>query len=150
MNVILIAAITADGYIARHSNEIVEWSLDLHLFKEQTMGCPIIMGANTKKTLKLNLSGRKEIVINRKDDPQEILNNLNAKTCFVIGGGKTNTLFSSYLTHLYLTFHPLIFAKGIKLFTDLENEMNLSLMKVLPVKNQKNLYQFQYKVNRLK
>ena len=114
------------------------------------MGGPIKMGANTKKTLKLNLSGRKEIVINRKDDPQEILNNLNAKTCFVIGGGKTNTLFSSYLTHLYLTFHPLIFAKGIKLFTDLENEMNLSLMKVLPVKNQKNLYQFQYKVNRLK
>ena len=35
MNVILIAAITADGYIARHSNEIVEWSLDLQLFKEQ-------------------------------------------------------------------------------------------------------------------
>ena len=33
MNVILIAAITADGYIARHSNEIVEWSLDLQLFK---------------------------------------------------------------------------------------------------------------------
>ena len=44
MNVILIAAITADGYIARHSNEIVEWSLDLQLFKEQTMGFPIIMG----------------------------------------------------------------------------------------------------------
>ena len=46
MNVILIAAITADGYIARHSNEIVEWSLDLQLFKEQTMGFPIIMGSD--------------------------------------------------------------------------------------------------------
>tara|TARA_B110000014_G_C19990110_1_gene512818 strand:+ start:408 stop:860 length:453 start_codon:yes stop_codon:yes gene_type:complete len=150
MNIILIAAVTADGYIAKHNNEAVGWSLDLHLFKEQTMGCPIIMGSNTKKTLKINLSGRKEIVIHRKDDPQEILNNLKAETCFVIGGGRTNTLFSSYLTHLYLTFHPLIFAKGIKLFTDLENEMDLSLIKVLPVKNRKNLYQFQYKVNRLK
>ena len=56
MNVILIAAITADGYIARHSNEIVEWSLDLQLFKEQTMGFPIIMGSNTKKTLKTDLT----------------------------------------------------------------------------------------------
>ena len=53
MHVILIAAITADGYIARHSNEIVNWSLDLHLFKKQTMGFPVIMGSNTKKTLNM-------------------------------------------------------------------------------------------------
>ncbi len=58
MHVILIAAITADGYIARHSNEIVSWSLDLHLFKKQTMGFPVIMGSNTKKTLNIDLSGR--------------------------------------------------------------------------------------------
>ena len=49
---------TADGYIARHSNEIVSWSLDLHLFKKQTMGFPVIMGSNTKKTLNIDLSGR--------------------------------------------------------------------------------------------
>ena len=54
MHVILIAAITADGYIARHSNEIVSWSLDLHLFKKQTMGFPVIMGSNTKKTLNID------------------------------------------------------------------------------------------------
>ena len=80
MNVILIAAITADGYIARHSNEIVEWSLDLQLFKEQTMGFPIIMGSNTKKTLKTDLTGRKEIVVHRTDNPKEILAGIKSPT----------------------------------------------------------------------
>ena len=148
MNVILIAAITADGYIARHSNEIVEWSLDLQLFKEQTMGFPIIMGSNTKKTLTADLTGRKEIVVHRTDSPKEILAGIKASTCFVIGGGMTNALFSSYLTHLYLTVHPLIFAKGIKLFEGLASEINLSLVQALPIKGQKNLHQFQYKVSR--
>ena len=148
MNVILIAAITADGYIARHSNEIVEWSLDLQLFKEQTMGFPIIMGANTKKTLTTDLTGRKEIVVHRTDSPKEILAGIKASTCFVIGGGMTNTLFSPYLTHLYLTVHPLIFAKGIKLFEGLAGELNLSLVQIVPIKGQKSLQQFQYKVSR--
>ena len=148
MNVILIAAITADGYIARHSNEIVEWSLDLQLFKEQTMGFPIIMGSNTKKTLKIDLTGRKEILNHRTDSPNEILSGIKASTCFVIGGGMTNALFSSYLTHLYLTVHPLIFAKGIKLFEGLASEINLSLVQAVPIKGQKNLHQFQYKVSR--
>ena len=148
MNVILIAAITADGYIARHSNEIVEWSLDLQLFKEQTMGFPIIMGSNTKKMLTTDLTGRKEIVVHRTDSPKEILAGIKASTCFVIGGGMTNTLFSPYLTHLYLTVHPLIFAKGIKLFEGLAGELNLSLVQIVPIKGQKSLQQFQYKVSR--
>ena len=148
MNVILIAAITADGYIARHSNEIVEWSLDLQLFKEQTMGFPIIMGSNTKKTLTTDLTGRKEIVVHRTDSPKEILAGIKTSPCFVIGGGMTNTLFSPYLTHLYLTVHPLIFAKGIKLFEGLAGELNLSLVQKVPIKGQKNLHQFQYKVSK--
>ena len=148
MDIILIAAITADGYIARHSNETVEWTLDLHLFKEQTMGWPVIMGPNTKETLNSDLSGRKEIVIHRDDIPKKILSNIKTEKCFVIGGGKTNTLFSPYLTHMYLTFHPLVFAKGVKLFSNLKDEMELTLLNVVPVINRKNLYQFQYKINK--
>ena len=48
--VILIAAVTVDGYIARHNLEVISWSEDLHLFKEQTLGSPIIMGSNTHST----------------------------------------------------------------------------------------------------
>ena len=148
MDIILIAAITADGYIARHSNETVKWTLDLHLFKEQTMGWPVIMGSNTKETINTDLSGRKEIVIHRDDIPKQILSNIKTEKCFVIGGAKTNTLFSPYLTHMYLTFHPLVFAKGVKLFSNLKDEMELTLLNVVPVINRKNLYQFQYKINK--
>ena len=38
--VILIAAVTVDGYIARHELEVTTWSKDLPLFKKQTMGFP--------------------------------------------------------------------------------------------------------------
>ena len=148
MNVILIAAITADGYIARHSNETVDWSLDLHLFKEQTMGYPVIMGSKTKKTLALDLKGRNEIVVNRNDKPKTILDEIKADKCFVIGGGITFTRFSTHLTHLYITIHPLIFGKGVTLFPNLKREMDLTLIKMLPVQERENLYQFQYKINR--
>tara|TARA_B100000809_G_C14697376_1_gene372867 strand:- start:15 stop:461 length:447 start_codon:yes stop_codon:yes gene_type:complete len=147
MNIILIAAITADGYIARHSNETVDWSLDLHLFKEQTMGYPVIMGSKTKKTLTLDLKGRNEIVVNRNDKPKTILNEIKADKCFIIGGGTTFTRFSAHLTHLYITIHPLIFGKGVTLFPNLKREMNLTLIKMLPVQGRENLYQFQYKIN---
>tara|TARA_X000000368_G_scaffold273133_1_gene216582 strand:- start:1923 stop:2369 length:447 start_codon:yes stop_codon:yes gene_type:complete len=148
MDVILIAATTVDGCIARHSNEVIDWTLDLHLFKEQTMGCPVIMGSNTKKTLKVDLSGREEVVVHRHDNPKKILNNIKTKKCFVIGGGRVNTMFSPYLTHIYLTFHPLVFTKGIKLFTGLKNEMKLIPINVVPVLNRKNLFQFQYKIQK--
>ena len=148
MNVILIAAITADGYIARHSNETVDWSLDLNLFKEQTMGYPVIMGSKTKNILALDLKGRNEIVVNRNDKPKTILNEIKADKCFIIGGGITFTRFSTHLTHLYITIHPLIFGKGVTLFPNLKREMDLTLIKMLPVQERENLYQFQYKINR--
>jgi len=55
VDVILIAAVTQDGYIARHSHESVTWSKDLYLFKEQTMGWPLIMGSNSFKCLQKEL-----------------------------------------------------------------------------------------------
>ena len=67
--VILIAAVTVDGYIARHDLEITNWSQDLKLFKDQTMGYPVIMGSNTFKTLANELGGRENIVVSRKDNP---------------------------------------------------------------------------------
>ena len=115
MKVILIAAITLDGFIARKSDEVITWSKDLKLFKEQTMGYPVIMGSNTEKTLTVALNGRKKIIIHRNSDPVKILSEIETDRCFVIGGGITNTKFAPYLTHLYLTPHPLIFGKGIKL-----------------------------------
>ena len=148
MDVILIAAITADGYIARHSNEKVDWSLDLHLFRKQTMGYPVIMGSQTKKTLAMDLDGRETTVIHRHSDPEKVLDKLQGDKCFIIGGGRTFTRFASYLTHIYLTIHPLIFGKGILLFPNLDKELDLIFLKMLLVDEVEGLYQFQYKINR--
>ena len=146
MEVILIAAITVNGLIARRSDEVISWSKDLALFKKQTMRHPVIMGSNTEKTLAVELEGREKIVIRRNDNVQKILTGLNSKKCFVIGGGRTYTKFAPFLTHLYLTPHPIVFGKGIPLFPDLERELSLQFMKKIPVNVADGIYQFQYKV----
>ncbi len=146
MNVILIAAVTVDGYIARHSHEVIDWSEDLALFKKQTMGHPVIMGANTRDTLPSALINREMIVVHRNDDPKQILSEITAETCFVIGGGKTNAMFAPYLTHLYLTVHPLVFGSGIKSFDGLKKEIELKLIKTISVDPERGIFQFQYAV----
>lgn len=148
MEVILIAAITMDGYIARQSDEIITWSKDLKLFKEQTMGSPVIMGSNTEKTLAVELKGRKKIIVHRNDNPKKILEDLNAEKCFIIGGGRTYTKFAPFLTHLYITPHPIVFGKGIQLFSNLKEELSLKFIRKISVSKTDGIFQFQYKVVR--
>ncbi len=148
MDVILTAAITANGRIARHSRELINWSADLELFKQQTMGCPVIMGSNTAATLVSDLKGRQKIIVHRHDNPGNILDSLSAERCFVIGGSRTYGRFGSFLTHLFLTFHPLVISGGIPLFTGLGGTLDLLLEQQVEVDNQKKIYQFQYKVKK--
>jgi dihydrofolate reductase len=148
MDIILIAAITADGYIARKSDEVISWSKDLALFKKQTMGYPVIMGSNTEKTLAVELKGREKIIVHRHDKPKKILDELNVEKCFIIGGGRTYTKFAPFLTHLYVTPHPIVFGKGIPLFPELDRELSLQFVKMVPVVKTEGIYQFQYEVVR--
>tara|TARA_S200000501_G_C20773974_1_gene721821 strand:- start:374 stop:832 length:459 start_codon:yes stop_codon:yes gene_type:complete len=145
--IVLIAAVTVDGYIARHSLEVTKWSRDLELFKHQTMGNPVIMGSNTYKTLSKELVGRDTIVLNRKNKPEDILNKITSYRCFIIGGGKTYYRFSSFLTHIYITPHPVIFGKGVPLF-DGENlkEIDLSFERIIEHDRENGIFQYQYKV----
>jgi len=144
--VILIAAVTVDGFIARHSREVTTWSKDLHLFKEQTLGYPVVMGSNTYDTLAAELEGRKMIVVHRNDNPISILESIKEDKCFIIGGGKTYARFAPYLTHLYITPHPLVFGKGIPLFDGEVPELNLKFQKMIPVDEKNGIFQYQYKV----
>lgn len=144
--IIIIAAITINGYISRHSHEIISWSKDLALFKKQTLGHPIIMGSNTKKTISSKLRNRKVIVFHRNDKPREILDNINSDICFIIGGGKTNAVFHEYATHLYITPHPLVFDKGIPLFDGKINEKQLKLINTISYLPNKGIFQYQYKI----
>ena len=146
--VILIAAVTVDGFIARHSNEITSWTKDLSLFKKQTMGHPVIMGSSTYKTLSNELSGRDVIVINRSHNPKNIISNIKDDRCFIAGGGKTYSKFYSFLTHLYITPHPYVFGKGISLFSDTIEESNLIFEKIITVSEKNGIFQYQYKINK--
>jgi len=143
--IILIAAVTVDGFIARHSNEITRWSKDLSLFKKQTMGFPIILGSNTFKTLSGELKGRDVIVVHRKDDPQNIIRNLNNSRCFIAGGGMIYSKFYKYLTHIYITPHPYIFGSGVPLFSKKVNERKLVFKKMVEVSKKDGIFQYQYK-----
>ena len=147
--VILIAAVTVDGYIARHSLEVTSWSKDLLLFKEQTMGFPIIMGSNTKKTILGKLKGRENIVFHRESNPRRILEEIAKPRCFIIGGGKTFSKFYKFLTHIFITPHPYIFGKGVKLFENNVEESGLVFQKLIEINSEKGLYQYQYKVRSL-
>ena len=148
--VILIAAVTVDGYIARHNLEITNWSQDLKLFKDQTMGCPVIMGSNTFKTLANELGGRENIVVSRKDNPGQVLSNIKAEKCFIIGGGKTYYRFLKHITDVFITPHPYVFGSGVPLFLG-ENipEVRLDFERLLEVNKSRGIFQYQYKVKNI-
>lgn len=147
--VILIAAVTVDGYVARHNLEITNWSKDLHLFKAQTMGWPIIMGSNTFKTLSGELKGREVIVVHRNDDPKSIIEDISKNQCFVIGGGKTYYRFRNQLTHIHVTPHPLVFGRGVPLFDGNKKEaLELKFKKLVEVDKESGIFQYQYEIIR--
>lgn len=146
MKVIGIAAITIDGYISKGKSDKLLWSKDKHFFKKQTMGHTIIMGSQTRKNISSTLRGRKKIIIHREDNPQKILSSIEKTKCFVIGGGKTFAKFSSHLTHLYLTTHPLLFGGGTKLFDNLNIKINLKFQKQITILPEEGIIQMQYKI----
>ena len=148
--VILIAAVTVDGYIARHNLEITNWSQDLKLFKDQTMGCPVIMGSNTFKTLANELGGRENIVVSRKDNPGQVLSNIKAEKCFIIGGGKTYYRFLKHITDVFITPHPYVFGSGVPLLSGKNiPEVRLDFQRLLEVNKSRGIFQYQYKVKNI-
>ena len=112
------------------------------------MGYPVIMGSNTKNTLTADLDGRTPIVVHRGDEPDEILSKIKSDKCFIIGGGKTYSKFAPFLTHIFLTPHPLIIGKGIPLFSDLLENLELEFLNMLDIDSEQGIYQYQYKVKR--
>ena len=148
MKIILICATTLDGYIARHSNEITNWTKDLKLFKKQTMGYPVIMGSNTFKTLQNELTGRNVIVFHRNDNPNTIIKELKTryKKIFIAGGGKTNERFMEYITDMYITPHPVMFGTGIKLFGNNKLKIKTRLTKSIEIHESEGLLQYQFKI----
>ena len=147
-DVILIAAVTIDGLIARHHREVITWSKDIPLFKKQTLGSHVVMGSNTYDALSVELEGRQTIVVHRNDDPATILDAILGDRCYIIGGGKTYARFAPFLTHLYITPHPFVFGKGIPLFDGVIPDLELVFQQMVSVDEKGGIFQYQYRVKK--
>ncbi len=111
----VIAAMARNRTIGR--NNTLPWHIpeDLQLFKETTMGCPMIMGRGTFESLPGLLAGRRHIVLTANRDYQaagaEIAHSWEeafslckeADKVFIIGGEKIFTQAIDKVDSLQLT-----------------------------------------------
>lgn len=132
----IIAAISADGFIARDSHHPAFWTSkdDKKRFVELTKRAGVVvMGSTTFKTLPRPLAERVNIVYSRtkqiegvevtQEDPQVLVDRLEAqgfKEVAICGGAEIYNLFlkEKLVRKIYLTIEPIIFGKGITLFKD--------------------------------
>ena len=136
MTTFIIAAITADGFIAKNSNHLASWTSkeDKKFFVEKTKEAGVvIMGLNTYKTIGKPLPGRLNIVYSKtekdlegvevtQDKPSKLLNNLSErgyKEVAITGGAQIYTMFmeADLVDKVYFTVEPILFGNGMSLFT---------------------------------
>ena len=139
MKVFIIAAISADGFIARSTNELANWTSaeDKKLFVKLTKEAGVmVMGATTLATIGRALPGRRTIVYTTHpedltvegveptaEDPALLVERLaaeGASAVAICGGRSIYSLFmqAGLVNELYLTVEPTVFGVGIGLFKD--------------------------------
>ena len=151
MKTFLIAAVTADGFIARNSSHLASWTSkeDKQFFVEKTKKAGVVvMGLNTFKTMGKALPGRQNIVYAppgtalegveiTQDDPKTLLAKLEQKgfkEVAICGGATIYTMFmeAGLVDKLYLTIEPILFGSGIHLFNkELDKKLELQSMQKL-------------------
>lgn len=145
MKTFIIAALTADGFIGRHSGHTADWTggEDKKVFVRLTKEAGVIvMGSRTFATIGRALPRRRNIVYTRRPElittedvetttepPAELLARLEqegAHAAAICGGASIYDLFlrAGLVDELYLTITPLMFGEGVKL---LENSLDISL-----------------------
>lgn len=151
MKVILLMAVTADGMIARHSMQPIDWTgkgdkaYFVHVTREAGV---MIMGSKTFDTIGKVLPGRKNIVMTRdktrishdrnliftSQTPGEIVEDLQTQgfeSVAFIGGSVVNTLFitENLIDEIHVTIVPRFFGKGLSLFNE-TLDIRLELMDI--------------------
>src|SRR3990167_10823566 len=136
MKVFIIAAMTADGFIAQHSGHLASWTSkeDKRFFIEKTKEAGVVvMGLNTYKTIGRPLPDRLNIVYSKtekdlpgvevtEDEPKKLIENLakrGYKQVAITGGAQIYTMFmeAGLVDTVYLTVEPIFFGMGMGLFT---------------------------------
>lgn len=137
MKIFIIVAITVDGYIARHTDQLADWTSkeDKQFFIKMTKQAGVmVMGSTTFATMGKALPGRRTIVYTpdpnsisaenietTDEEPAELVKRLESdgvKELAICGGSTIYTMFlnSGVVDEIYLTVEPVFFGTGIKLF----------------------------------
>ena len=159
-------ATTVNGYIAKENNETPwsneEWQSFSKFVKEIKA---IVIGKNTYELMKKDDEFSKmgnpfTVVVSKEDfahnsnfdiakspkDALKILKEKNFAKVLVAGGGMLNSSFmkKKLIDEIYLDIEPLVFGKGIKLFSDNNFDTKLELMGTKSLS--KNTIQLHYKI----
>lgn len=150
IKVFVIAAQTADGYIAKHSDHPAVWTSkdDKKRFVEITKRAGVmVMGLTTFKTLGRALPGRINIVYSdlldnpqiegveyTKLPPKDLIDSLEKRgftEVAICGGSSIYTMFlqSGLVSKIYFTIEPKLFGKGMNVFNG-DVDLNLKLVDV--------------------
>ena len=153
MKILLLAAVTLDGKIARSAHHFVDWSSkeDKRLFMQTSKRAGVvILGNNTFKTFPSPLPGRLHVVLTHHPEmhestpgqveytgapPHEIVADLEARgytEAVLTGGAQVNALFlgAGLVDEVWLTVEPLIFGQGVDLFRGAELNVRARLLHV--------------------
>ena len=142
-------AISADGYITKHEDGIVDWTSkeDKGLFSSLTREAGVVIfGSKTYQTLPEPLEDRLNIVMSKTESkgeegkleftdlkPSDLIDSLAERgfSLVVLGGGsKINSSFlkEGLIDELYLSVEPVIFGSGKRIFTENELDIKLELL----------------------
>ncbi len=164
MNVSIIVAVTADGYIGRGVDQSsLEWTSaeDKRFFVEKTKEIgTVIVGRTTFETFARPLPNRRNIVLTGEperyagvegaeftsESPGVLLERLKSEgveRVAVIGGARVYSQFltEGLVTDMYLTVEPIVFGGGIK-FLELEHPIQLELVEQYPLNNETMLLHY--------
>ena len=158
----IIAAVTADGFIARDESHSAFWTSkdDKKRFVELTKRAGVVvMGSTTYKTLPRPLKERVNIVYSKdkkfegaettQKSPADLLAELESrgfKEVAICGGSKIYTMFmkANVVDRVFLTIEPLVFGKGISLFNE---ELPHKLILVSASQGENGALLLEYKVD---
>ena len=153
MKVLIIVAISADGFIATDANHPAVWTSkeDKKLFVELTKRAGVmIMGRSTYETIGKALPGRVNIVytsrpldspdiVTTQEDPKELVERLSKEgyeEIAVCGGQAIYDMFlkEKLVDELYITVEPVFFGSGITISKNF-NKADLQLIEYKELNN---------------
>jgi len=167
MQVFLIVALSADGFIAKDpSAPSTSWTSkeDAAWFRQKTKEAGVcVMGRKTFETIGRPLGGRLTVVLTQdknyklpvvadnleisNDEPEALLRKLENRgfsQVAICGGRSIYTLFMTkgLIDKLYLTIEPVIFGQGTKLFSE-SLDTKLKLLAVHSLSDQTKVLEYQ-------